>query len=71
MTLSVNMADRLREMPGLPRVTLANLPTPIQRLSRLSERLGGPEIWLTRDDLTGLPGGATRPESSSSWSAMR
>ena len=41
-------------------MTLANLPTPIQRLSRLSERLGGPEIWLKRDDLTGLPGGGNK-----------
>jgi len=36
-----------------PRVQLAALPTPIQPLDRLSDRWGGPRIFLKRDDLTG------------------
>lgn len=36
------------------RVTLANLPTPMLRLRRLEQTLGGGEIWMKRDDLTGL-----------------
>jgi len=36
-----------------PRLKLAHLPTPIQRLDRLSKRWGGPRIWIKRDDLTG------------------
>ena len=43
-----------------PRARLALLPTPIHRLERLSERLGGPEIWIKRDDLTGLAGGGNK-----------
>ncbi|WP_269618302.1 D-cysteine desulfhydrase family protein [Zhongshania sp. BJYM1] len=39
------------QMP--PRLKLAQLPTPLQPLQRLSERLGGPKIWVKRDDLTG------------------
>ena len=35
------------------RVRIAQLPTPIQRLTRLSELFGGPEIYVKRDDLTG------------------
>ena len=35
------------------RVTLAQLPTPLERAERLSAALGA-EIWLKRDDLTGL-----------------
>lgn len=35
------------------RLALANLPTPLQPLRRLSAELGGPTIWLKRDDLTG------------------
>ena len=35
------------------RIQLAQLPTPLQPLNRLSEQLGGPRIWLKRDDLTG------------------
>ncbi|MEE9305263.1 MAG: D-cysteine desulfhydrase family protein [bacterium] len=36
-----------------PRVPLARLPTPIERLPRLSERLGV-ELFVKRDDLTGF-----------------
>lgn len=43
-----------------PRLRLAHLPTPIQPLPRLSEHLGGPRLWLKRDDLTGLPGGGNK-----------
>ena len=35
-----------------PRIKLARLPTPLVKLERLSSALGGPEIWLKRDDLT-------------------
>ena len=36
-----------------PKVHFAHLPTPIHRLERISEDLGGPELWIKRDDLTG------------------
>lgn len=36
------------------RIALACLPTPLVRLERLGRHLGGAEIWLKRDDLTGL-----------------
>lgn len=36
-----------------PRLALARTPTPLERLDRTSERLGR-EIWVKRDDLTGL-----------------
>ncbi|HEV8615862.1 MAG TPA: pyridoxal-phosphate dependent enzyme [Methylomirabilota bacterium] len=39
--------------PPIPRVELAYAPTPLLRLERLSEELGI-ELWLKRDDLTGL-----------------
>ena len=38
----------------IPRVSLSFLPTPLEHLSALSERLGGPKIWMKRDDMTGL-----------------
>lgn len=43
-----------------PRVSLAHLPTPLTPLDRLSEHLGGPRIWLKRDDCTGLAGGGNK-----------
>jgi len=42
-------------LPGEPkRIHLARLPTPIRRLDRMTELLGGPEIYIKRDDLTGI-----------------
>ncbi len=35
------------------RISLANLPTRIEKLESLSNFLKGPEIWIKRDDLTG------------------
>jgi L-cysteate sulfo-lyase len=43
-----------------PRVALAHLPTPIEHLSRLSEALGGPDIFVKRDDCTGLATGGNK-----------
>ena len=42
-----------------PRVRLAHLPTPLEPLERLSEELGV-EIWIKRDDCTGLAGGGNK-----------
>src|SRR3990172_3272386 len=39
--------------PPIPRVELVNAPTPLLRLERLSRELGV-ELWVKRDDLTGL-----------------
>jgi len=36
------------------RITLARLPTPLERLDRLSAAWGGPTLWVKRDDLTGF-----------------
>lgn len=35
------------------KLNLAQLPTPLQFLPRLSTELAGPRIWVKRDDLTG------------------
>lgn len=35
------------------RLKLAQTPTPLQLLKRLSAHLGGPKIWVKRDDMTG------------------
>lgn len=37
-----------------PRLKIANLPTPIEKLERLSKTWNGPEIFVKRDDLTGI-----------------
>jgi len=43
-----------------PRVTLAHLPTPLEHLPRLSRFLGGPDIYIKRDDCTGLGTGGNK-----------
>jgi D-cysteine desulfhydrase family pyridoxal phosphate-dependent enzyme len=43
-----------------PRSRLAFLPTPLEPLARLSRHLGGPEIWIKRDDQTGLATGGNK-----------
>lgn len=43
-----------------PRQPLAFLPTPLVPLDRLSEVLGGPRVWLKRDDCTGLATGGNK-----------
>jgi len=43
-----------------PRHFLAHLPTPLERLDRLTRELDGPEIWIKRDDCTGLSTGGNK-----------
>lgn len=48
------------QLGNLPRLRLANLPTPLEEAPRLSEYLRGPRIWIKRDDLTGLAMGGSK-----------
>lgn len=43
-----------------PRISLAHLPTPLEHLPRLSKHLGGPDIYVKRDDCTGLGTGGNK-----------
>jgi D-cysteine desulfhydrase family pyridoxal phosphate-dependent enzyme len=52
-----NAIDALRK---LKRVSLAHLPTPVEPLDRLSTELGGPRVWVKRDDCTGLATGGNK-----------
>lgn len=44
----------------LPRVRLAHLPTPLEEAPRLARALGGPRIFVKRDDATGLALGGNK-----------
>ncbi len=48
------------KLDRLPRVALANLPTPLEPLPRLTAALGGPQLYIKRDDLTGLAFGGNK-----------
>ena len=43
-----------------PRLNFAHLPTPVEHLPRLSEHLGGAQIYVKRDDQTGLAFGGNK-----------
>jgi L-cysteate sulfo-lyase len=52
------MADL--DLTAFPRRRFGHWPTPLEKLTRLSEALGGPEIWIKRDDCTGLSTGGNK-----------
>jgi D-cysteine desulfhydrase len=47
-------------MNPIPCLHFAHLPTPIEELPRLSKKLGGPRIFVKRDDQTGLAFGGNK-----------
>ena len=51
------LAAKLAEQP---RVELGTFPTPLDSCPRLSEAVGGPPIYIKRDDLTGLALGGNK-----------
>jgi D-cysteine desulfhydrase/L-cysteate sulfo-lyase len=48
------------KLPEIARVSLAHLPTPLELMPRLSACLGGPQIYIKRDDQTGLATGGNK-----------
>ena len=49
-----------RSLDGFPRVPLGVFPTPLDACPRLSEAIGPVEIYVKRDDLTGLAFGGNK-----------
>ncbi|MGD8490881.1 MAG: D-cysteine desulfhydrase, partial [Anaerolineae bacterium] len=47
-------------MKELARQPLAHLPTPLEAMPRLGAALGGPGLWVKRDDQTGLATGGNK-----------
>lgn len=48
------------DLTKFPKISLGHFPTPIEPLTRLTEYLEGPEIWIKRDDCTGLATGGNK-----------
>lgn len=48
------------QLSDFPRAKLAHLPTPLEHLPRLTKHLGGPDIYVKRDDCTGLATGGNK-----------
>ena len=60
MPNSIKLSDLKSRMEQLPRFPLALLPTPIHPLKNFQTLLDGTELWMKRDDLTGLVGGGNK-----------
>lgn len=52
--------DGLPALRAVPRRRYTNGPTPLEHLPRLSAALGGPQIWIKRDDQLGLTQGGNK-----------
>jgi L-cysteate sulfo-lyase len=48
------------DLASFPRVRLAHLPTPLEPMDRISKLLGGPRLWIKRDDCTGVSTGGNK-----------
>jgi D-cysteine desulfhydrase/L-cysteate sulfo-lyase len=59
-TVLAAMQDARARIADLPRVRFALLPTPMEELPQLTRRLGGPRIFVKRDDLTGVAFGGNK-----------
>ena len=42
------------------RVSLGHFPTPLEKMENLTKALGGPQLWIKRDDCTGLATGGNK-----------
>jgi L-cysteate sulfo-lyase len=54
------MSAALPVLDRLDRVRLVHAPTPLEEMPRLSDRLGGPRIYVKRDDATGFAAGGNK-----------
>lgn len=53
--MAVYTTEQLREhVARLPRFPLGHLPTPLEETPRFSKAIGGPRVFIKRDDCTGL-----------------
>ena len=50
----------MNDLASIPRVRLAHLPTPFEPMDRVSKVLGGPRLWVKRDDCTGVSTGGNK-----------
>ena len=59
--MTVSLCKKLSiALAKFPKVRLGHFPTPLEPMDRLSELLGGPRLWVKRDDCTGLSSGGNK-----------
>ena len=50
----------LGKLESFPRTKLARTPTPLEAMPSLAKELGGPSLYVKRDDMTGLAFGGNK-----------
>lgn len=60
MEKGISLDELQARINRFPRIKFAVLPTPLHHLPRFSEAVGGPQIFIKRDDLTGLAFGGNK-----------
>lgn len=60
MKQTITSEELIAKLDDLPRFALAQLPTPVQPLQNFGTDLAGPQLWMKRDDLSGLEGGGNK-----------
>ena len=48
------------KLAKFPRLRITHCPTALEPMTRLSHALGGPNLWIKRDDCTGLASGGNK-----------
>lgn len=48
------------DLSRFPRICLGHFPTPLEPMTNLTALLGGPRLWIKRDDCTGLSSGGNK-----------
>jgi len=54
------MNAKTRLLIPFPSVPLAHTPTPLERMPNLTSQMAGPNLWIKRDDCTGLAMGGNK-----------
>ncbi|TYL90889.1 D-cysteine desulfhydrase family protein [Bradyrhizobium rifense] len=58
--MQIDRRPLIERLAAFPRLGLADLPTPLEPMKRLTAHLGGPRLWVKRDDATGLGFGGNK-----------
>lgn len=54
------MSFLAEKLSAFPRLGLAQLPTPLEPMKRLTDYLGGPRLWVKREDASGIGFGGNK-----------
>jgi L-cysteate sulfo-lyase len=58
--MQIDRKPLFERLAAFPRLGLANLPTPLEPMKRLTAHLAGPRLWVKREDFTGLDFGGNK-----------